>query len=588
MSAVDVKVQDAADNEPAVPELHKTATFAGKEVDFAAFRVCDVYHAPRLPHALAEDWNPILKSAEDLKFGRFKGHEQPGKGKFVVKKPESPQAANLPKRPRVPPAPRPKPRPPELNTAEMDLSDSKADASVEGDESHAPSPKVSPRTLKNQEARAQAKKRVQARERQEAESETEKQAPRSARLSKTEFQTCQWCGQLEAPEHPKQCKLRQVDCKHCGQKLAFAALRQHLKVCPERPITKSELFRTKSSTRNQGSESGTVTPDFTTDATRLLTSLRSKIESFQESVNAVSKKVMLDEDESSQEVKELMGTFDSMAHQLALLELTAKSGESLTSQQPVVPEELQAPEDDDEEEDVMDVLVDLQRRFSLFQMMLRAIAEDVEKEEPQKPSALGAAVTPPSGGKRPPSVVDAIFSSSAETPRSHRPGLQLSPLRSRTRAPSRTESRASSRADSVGSRGRSNSRLGSRSKVSTTSRVSTTQDRSSSRSRRAQEAQEQPKLVGPGPAAVGYREMTVEEMKKEIEQERQRYIAQGLQVLAKQQRDRDEVQGSRRSSVSGSRRNSMTPTGRRASSAHSEAGPLMPTAAELKQRLQQR
>jgi len=536
-----------------------------------AFRACDVHAAPRLPHALAEDWNPILKTAEDLKFGRFKGHEQPGKGKFVMKKPDSPQGEERPKRPRVPPAPRPKPRPPELGQGE-DLSEAEG---VEGNDS----PQVSPRTVKNQEAQAQAKKRVQARSRQEAnEPEAGKQGSRSAR-PKPEKQLCEWCGQLELPDHPKHCNLRPVECKHCGQKLAFAALRQHLKVCNERPITKNELFRGRTGSRTFGSFSRTTTPDFAFDATRLLKTLHTMCDDFQERLEATTKKVMTD-DESQADIQELETSFSDMAIQLARLELISTSSEPSTPQQPIVPDELQ-PASPEDIEDSMDAIVDLQRRFSLFQIMLRAVAESVE--EPKRPSTLGS-VPPPSGGKRPPSVGRV---STAETPRNNRPGLQLSPLHCSTRTPSRVESRASSRAESFRPRGRSNSRLRSRSKDSTDSRAPS-QNRSASR-RRSKEAPEQPKLAGPGPAAVGYRDMTVEDMKKEIEQERQRYIAQGLQVLAKQQRDYNEPerQGTGRGSMSvASRRSSTTPTGRRASSAHPETGPLMPTAAEVKQRLQ--
>eukprot|EP00435_Cladocopium_sp_Y103_P062493 s21_g24.t1 len=47
---------------------------------------------------------------------------------------------------------------------------------------------------------------------------------------------CEWCGELEPPTHPKQCKLRLVECKHCKQTMQLGSLRLHFKGCAARPI----------------------------------------------------------------------------------------------------------------------------------------------------------------------------------------------------------------------------------------------------------------------------------------------------------------------------------------------------------------
>ncbi|CAK9118007.1 unnamed protein product, partial [Durusdinium trenchii] len=51
-----------------------------------------------------------------------------------------------------------------------------------------------------------------------------------------EPQPCPWCGELEPPTHPKQCKLRLVECKHCKQKMELGSLRLHFKGCAARPM----------------------------------------------------------------------------------------------------------------------------------------------------------------------------------------------------------------------------------------------------------------------------------------------------------------------------------------------------------------
>lgn len=522
--------------------------------DYVAFRMCDVYSAPRLPHALAESWNPILKSAEDLKFGRFRGLEAPGRAKVPGPKTENPpQAPQLPKRPRVPPAPRrplPKkiedPQPadidaadgtePSISAAEIDCSDGNGSPA----QSHAVGKAHSPVSFA---------RKVQA---------GPPQRSAQSQHSKPEPRPCEWCGSLELPDHSKSCKLRPVECKHCHQKLAFAALRQHLKTCPERPIAKDELaakkrapaLSTSRASSRAGSRSGSRagsragTPRVEVESAQLcfdiLSRLRSKADQFQKRLDAALKMAMLDDDGSQSDAEELESSLKTMAQELAVVNLTLAGSRASPSQEqslPTVPQELFPSE---RLHDPMDSLVDLQRRLTTFQSMLRSAADTADsvcKQPPKPPPPDSHGASAPIGGKRPPPVVNS-FGVSLETPRK-RAG-RLPPLNSTSeRGPSRSTSRASSRDEGTGvtvgrnrgrTRERSSSSLREKSTNSMDSARSPQRSRKHPAARSSGHAPAQSHLrTTPGPAATGYRDLTVEEMKQEIENERQRYIAQGLQ-----------------------------------------------------------
>eukprot|EP00930_Biecheleria_cincta_P030188 TRINITY_DN20925_c0_g1_i1.p1 TRINITY_DN20925_c0_g1~~TRINITY_DN20925_c0_g1_i1.p1 ORF type:complete len:641 (-),score=82.89 TRINITY_DN20925_c0_g1_i1:341-2170(-) len=526
--------------------------------DYIAFRMCDVYAAPRLPHALAESWNPILKSADDLKFGRFRGLEAPGRAKVPAAKTENPPSApQLPKRPRVPPAPRrplPKkigdPQPADIDAAdgmEQGISAAEIDCS---DGNRSPAHAVG----KDQSPVSFARKGPPAPPQRSGQSQHFKPEPRP----------CEWCGSSELPDHPKSCKLRPVECKHCKQKLAFAALRQHLKTCPERPIAKDELAAKKlapasSSSRassRAGSRSGSRagsragTPRVEAQSSQLcfqiLSSLRGKAQQFQKRLDAALKMAMLDDDDGSQsDVEELEASLKTMAQELSVVNHTLAGSRASPSHQkeqslPTVPQELLPVE---RCHDSMDSLVHLQRRLSTFQTMLRSAADTADSicnQPPKPPPPDSHGGSAPTGGRRPPPVLNSL-GMSMETPRK-RTG-RLPPLSSTSeRGPSRSTSRASSRDEGTGvtigrnrgrTRERSTSSLRDKSSNSVDSVRSHQKSRKHPEARRSGHAPVQNQLrITPGPAATGYRDLTVEEMKQEIENERQRYIAQGLQAPA--------------------------------------------------------
>jgi len=522
--------------------------------DYLAFRMCDVYNAPRLPHALAESWNPIKVSANDLKFGRFRGMEAPGKAKVAAKKPDkSPKAPELPKRPRVPPAPRrpvPKkiedPQPSDADISDdMDRSISAADLDCsDGNRSYAVGQTHSPVSFAGK-------------------GPAQPQHIEQVHHSKPELQLCEWCGSLELPDHPKCCKLRPVECKHCKQKLAFAALRQHLKACPERPIAKDELAAKKrtaarASSRassRAGSRSGSrassraSTPRVEAESSQLcvqiLSSLRSKAQQFQKRLDSALKMAMLDDDSGQSDVEELESSLKTMAQELDVVNFTLAGSRASPSHQkelPTAPQELLPAENF---QDPMDSLVDLQRRVSIFQTMLRSATDtldSVSSQTPKPPPPDSHGGSAPTGGRRPPPVVNS-FGISIETPRK-RTG-RLPPLSSASdRRPSRSMSRASSQDEGTGDtngRNRGRARERSSSSLRETERSTRSMDsaRTTQKSGKHSEARRTwPSQVRvsqrelrtmPGPAATGYRDLTVDEMKQEIENERQHYIAQGLQ-----------------------------------------------------------
>mmetsp|Transcript_72936 Transcript_72936/g.120801 ORF Transcript_72936/g.120801 Transcript_72936/m.120801 type:complete len:781 (-) Transcript_72936:27-2369(-) len=59
------------------------------------------------------------------------------------------------------------------------------------------------------------------------------QPPKSVDLTRC---PCEWCGEVDAaPGHAGRCKLRQVECQFCGQKLARVMREAHERSCLERP-----------------------------------------------------------------------------------------------------------------------------------------------------------------------------------------------------------------------------------------------------------------------------------------------------------------------------------------------------------------
>eukprot|EP00435_Cladocopium_sp_Y103_P061390 s21_g23.t1 len=81
--------------------------------DWLVFRMCEVHAAPRLPHVAAQDWTVVAESAEQMKFGVCKFGQMPNVGPkdrerwHRIKMGQlKPHTAPLPRRPRVPPAPR--------------------------------------------------------------------------------------------------------------------------------------------------------------------------------------------------------------------------------------------------------------------------------------------------------------------------------------------------------------------------------------------------------------------------------------------------------------------------------------------------
>lgn len=170
--------------------------------EWLVFRMCEVHAAPRLPHVAAQDWTLVAESAEQMKFGVCKFGKMPNVGpkdrerwqrmKIGQLKPHS---APLPRRPRVPPAPRRKVARP---TPKLIIP---------------PESEEQPTMLRHASSVGCTAKRPLC-----------------------EPIICEWCGELEPPTHPKQCKLRLVECKHCKQTMQLGSLRLHFKGCAARPI----------------------------------------------------------------------------------------------------------------------------------------------------------------------------------------------------------------------------------------------------------------------------------------------------------------------------------------------------------------
>lgn len=170
--------------------------------DWLVFRMCEVHAAPRLPHVAAQDWTLVAESAEQMKFGVCKFGKMPNVGpkdrerwQRIKIGQSKPHTAPLPRRPRVPPAPRRKVARP---TPKLIIP---------------PESEEQPMMLRHASSVGGGSKRALR-----------------------EPIICEWCGELEPPTHPKQCKLRLVECKHCKQTMQLGSLRLHFKGCAARPI----------------------------------------------------------------------------------------------------------------------------------------------------------------------------------------------------------------------------------------------------------------------------------------------------------------------------------------------------------------
>lgn len=170
--------------------------------EWLVFRMCEVHAAPRLPHVAAQDWTLVAESAEQMKFGVCKFGKMPNVGPKDRERWQrmkigqlKPHTAPLPRRPRVPPAPRRKVARP---TAKVIIP---------------PESEEQPTMLRHASS-----------------------VGCTAKRPLREPIICEWCGELEPPTHPKQCKLRLVECKHCKQTMQLGSLRLHFKGCAARPI----------------------------------------------------------------------------------------------------------------------------------------------------------------------------------------------------------------------------------------------------------------------------------------------------------------------------------------------------------------
>eukprot|EP00931_Biecheleriopsis_adriatica_P071224 TRINITY_DN4506_c0_g1_i2.p1 TRINITY_DN4506_c0_g1~~TRINITY_DN4506_c0_g1_i2.p1 ORF type:complete len:567 (-),score=122.42 TRINITY_DN4506_c0_g1_i2:26-1726(-) len=494
----------AASNSP----RKMTASPSKQRLDLE-FRMCDVYRQPRLPHA--RSWNSILKSAEDMKFGQFPGMPCPGRSRNpdAGKREETPPPEK-PKRPRVPLAPRrqgPKPDSEEgKSAAELDCAEKTARSLPSVSEKPALSITL-PKTPRSDT--------------------TEHTKPHKAELA-----LCKWCGEMQPLEHPKQCKQRQVECKHCKRKMKYAALRHHLKNCEERPGAQEA--------RRRSAADGNFSTDADFESAKpheQLRGLRKMSKELQHRLLATLERAKLGEagiktSDSMVDLSlnELENDFQAMVQKLALVEARVKGS---SESRPSPNQELLRPED--HTGTAVAAMSDLERRLRIFDMAV----ESQGFSEPKKPRPVNVHQSPPApGSKRSPVIADASASMSAlHTPRSIRLGNQLPPLETpRAKAPldsgrARKATALEPRMGRQGSPGSSASESHAHLHTPEGARASST-DSERPRSRESIDEEEIPPLLkGPGPAAVGYRDTTLHHMRKEIEDERQRYIAQRIKAL---------------------------------------------------------
>jgi len=650
------------------PRLSQLSPAALEELQF---RMCDVYTAPRLPHCL--NWNPILKTADDLKFGRFKGEKCPGLAKAPPggerpppkKLPEEPHPPMREKRPGVPrfrhPAPKPaeqavageaeeaddQPGQPEgVTAAALDCGDASQPRAAETASNEAEAAPASPKASSPRQSAPMQQKHQQPRQHPLQQPQQRRRSRSQGSKTKSDpLLSCEWCGELSpglaAAAHARVCKLRPVECCHCGQKLALASRSQHERMCAERPIAQNELQdsgrrsttpgagpRSGSTMSNRAYTSGGLKSQNTALCKEVMASLNFKLESFQRKLDEATKAAMLDDlidgtedcGNDNADIQELEATLEVMAQQLAVVELSASGGvASLDAQLQESPSQQLLPMQNPASR--VDALVDLQRRISIFRRMIRAAAAKppppVSFATPRAPArekdSVGSNLRPP-GTKS--------TSSAVETPRrQQRPGQQLAPITPRgppaaeSEAAAATPAAAPSAEPSPGPRGKADSRASSHNsqrpiRQRGTSRVREgSADSARSRSASVPPASVPPVLrsaapaaaamaaqlpCGPGPAAVGAREATLEEMRMAIEQERQQYIADRLggkqpagQAVALD-RGRAPFQAKMRSSShDAGPRTGKNPPGCGGSRPQSSASHSVPSVSELRAQMEQ-
>ena len=218
--------------------------------------------------------------------------------------------------------------------------------------------------------------------------------------------------------------------------------------------------------------------------------LRRRAQKHQEAVHLATKEAMLSDEDEISNVDALEAEFRSMTQDVTKICLGSAATALLGQLQGVGPCA------------ALDQLIDLQRRHSILQSILH-FEEERERElkVPQPP-------------ERP-------FEQRS------RPG-HLPPLTPRGRETSRATSRASSsRASSRGSSATVRTVRSVRKVSRSTSRVSVRSVQSKVKET-VKEKEVEVVRSSPGPAAVGYREISLQEMKEEIEEERKRYIAERL------------------------------------------------------------
>ncbi|CAE7739830.1 unnamed protein product, partial [Symbiodinium pilosum] len=263
-----------------------------------------------------------------------------------------------------------------------------------------------------------------------------------------------------------------------------------------------------------------------------------------QAVHTATQQAMLeyrdDEDESNTlvlTVDALGRDFASLVQEMKMADIRASAAVALFPQLDPLPGEA-----------ALDQLVDLQRRHSVLRNILRLAVEDLPSSPPQ--------VKPRVPNGQPAAQAEPLLSMLSPTDTPRRPQT-LPPLEARGRPEgparlgrSQSRGRTLSRASSQGRLSRAGSRGSHASHASRTNRISRTSSRA-----RSVEAQRLPKRSGsvqslqsrisdlgrgkqeppqaqsdsadvvqvrmnPGPAAVGYRDLSLDEMRAEIEAER--------------------------------------------------------------------
>eukprot|EP00933_Yihiella_yeosuensis_P071461 TRINITY_DN79667_c0_g1_i1.p1 TRINITY_DN79667_c0_g1~~TRINITY_DN79667_c0_g1_i1.p1 ORF type:complete len:762 (+),score=181.10 TRINITY_DN79667_c0_g1_i1:298-2286(+) len=627
-----------------------------------------MYQAPRMPHAL--NWAPILKSAEDLKFGHIKGSRMPGMAKALKAAAAKKLAETIEptpprvKRPSVPrfKHPPPKPTEDEKSQAETDKADKSSDRKdpdmslktgmaeaplkdstngagpPPGSMFHEPRRKA-PTEAKDEKGEDVAEQSQKPRQRgkHHQRQQTSRSHSQEQRNKRASAQKCTWCGAQDVPGHSRVCKLRPAECVFCGQQLAYAAQAQHERMCAKRPASQQEIrayegrrsktpgSRSGSSMSHRGQDVGTTTPLILEDnnvlALQVLSNLRNEAEKLQLRLDTVTKDAMLQDamkagnqdGQSNAEVRSSIEEFEStlkaLGQQLAVVELSNAGGaSSLDAQLQESPSQHLLPSGDSESD--VDALIDLQQRLGTFRVMLRTASEHAAaaSRAPQQPAApLGAErkAPPPNAEKEASSLIRRPQAlSSVETPRrQNRAGQQLAPLSTRpgSGADSHQESRGGvapnvafsggsrsgslqyqqASTESVASLASEGGRRGRASSASTSRNRSTSQTRSAplqpirqSRQQKKQQQQEPSAPIGPGPAAMGYQEATIEQLRAEIDQERRQYIARRKKELEKDElNQRQLLERSREKSRLRAAQRSSSPHRGRSSSAGGRGRP---------------